>query len=146
MLARPPMTDRDRNEQTPTQANRIEGSSTLLRRQLTRAALGLLVFVPTAFASGAWGQAANIGEATAAVTGNAALPRDLSPLGMFLNADPLVKAVLIGVAFASDVTWTVARQDDRTCVGDAPRAGSLSVACLGAAPDRRRGGAHLHRK
>jgi biopolymer transport protein ExbB len=37
----------------------------------------------------------------------AALPRDLSPWGMFLSADPLVKAVLIGLAFASVVTWTV---------------------------------------
>ena len=36
-----------------------------------------------------------------------ALPRDLSPWGMFLSADPLVKAVLIGLAFASVVTWTV---------------------------------------
>ncbi len=35
------------------------------------------------------------------------LPRDLSPWGMYLNADPLVKAVLIGLAFASVVTWTV---------------------------------------
>jgi biopolymer transport protein ExbB len=35
------------------------------------------------------------------------LPRDLSPWGMFVSADPLVKAVLIGLAFASVVTWTV---------------------------------------
>jgi biopolymer transport protein ExbB len=35
------------------------------------------------------------------------LPRDLSPWGMFLSADPLVKGVLIGLAFASVVTWTV---------------------------------------
>src|SRR5579863_3887290 len=35
------------------------------------------------------------------------LPRDLTPWGMFLSADPLVKAVLIGLAFASVVTWTV---------------------------------------
>jgi biopolymer transport protein ExbB len=35
------------------------------------------------------------------------LPRDLSPWGMYLNADPVVKAVLIGLAFASVVTWTV---------------------------------------
>jgi biopolymer transport protein ExbB len=35
------------------------------------------------------------------------LPRDLSPWGMFQNADPLVKAVLIGLAIASVVTWTV---------------------------------------
>src|SRR4051812_7366037 len=35
------------------------------------------------------------------------LPRDLSPWGMFINADVVVKAVLIGLAFASLVTWTV---------------------------------------
>jgi len=35
------------------------------------------------------------------------LPRDLSPWGMYINADPVVKAVLIGLAFASLVTWTV---------------------------------------
>jgi biopolymer transport protein ExbB len=35
------------------------------------------------------------------------LPRDLSPWGMFLNADSVVQAVLIGLAFASVVTWTV---------------------------------------
>jgi biopolymer transport protein ExbB len=35
------------------------------------------------------------------------LPRDLSPWGMFLGADPLVKGVLLGLAFASVVTWTV---------------------------------------
>jgi len=38
----------------------------------------------------------------------ALLPRDLSPWGMFLNADELVKAVMIGLAFASLITWTVA--------------------------------------
>ena len=41
------------------------------------------------------------------VIGTATLPRDLSPWGMFLNADPVVKAVLVGLAFASLVTWTV---------------------------------------
>jgi biopolymer transport protein ExbB len=44
---------------------------------------------------------------TGGVVGNAVLPRDLSPWGMFISADPLVKAVLIGLAFASVVTWTV---------------------------------------
>jgi len=36
------------------------------------------------------------------------LPRDLSPWGMFLNADIIVKAVMVGLALASLVTWTVA--------------------------------------
>lgn len=35
------------------------------------------------------------------------LPHDLSPWGMFLNADIVVKSVMIGLAFASFVTWTV---------------------------------------
>src|ERR1043166_8792475 len=35
------------------------------------------------------------------------LPRDLSPWGMFISADIVVKAVMIGLAFASVVTWTV---------------------------------------
>src|SRR4029450_2521077 len=41
------------------------------------------------------------------VVATATLPRDLSPWGMYLNADAVVKAVLIGLAFASIVTWTV---------------------------------------
>jgi hypothetical protein len=41
------------------------------------------------------------------VVATATLPRDLSPWGMYINADPVVKAVLIGLAFASLVTWTV---------------------------------------
>jgi biopolymer transport protein ExbB len=36
-----------------------------------------------------------------------ALPRDLSPWGMFLSAVPIVKAVIVGLAFASLATWTV---------------------------------------
>src|ERR1700738_2018097 len=43
----------------------------------------------------------------AAVIGTATLPRDLTPWGMFLNADPIVKGVLIGLVLASVVTWTV---------------------------------------
>ena len=38
---------------------------------------------------------------------SAALPRDLSPWGMFLNADIVVKIVMVGLIFASLVTWTV---------------------------------------
>jgi biopolymer transport protein ExbB len=41
------------------------------------------------------------------VIGTATLPRDLSPWGMFLNADPVVQGVLIGLLIASIVTWTV---------------------------------------
>src|ERR1019366_6160383 len=46
-------------------------------------------------------------EPAFAQASNPLLPRDLSPWGMFLNADIVVKAVMIGLAFASLVTWTV---------------------------------------
>jgi biopolymer transport protein ExbB len=45
-----------------------------------------------------------IGQTSAS---RAQLPQDLSPWGMFQDADRLVKGVLIGLAFASLVTWTV---------------------------------------
>src|SRR5262245_60052191 len=45
--------------------------------------------------------------AQVSVLGTATLPGDLSPWGMYINADPVVKAVLIGLVFASVVTWTV---------------------------------------
>jgi biopolymer transport protein ExbB len=35
------------------------------------------------------------------------VPRELSPWSMFLSADIIVKAVMIGLAFASLVTWTI---------------------------------------
>ncbi len=51
--------------------------------------------------------AATAAVATAISADPATLPRDLSPWGMFLTANPVVKAVLIGLLFASIVTWTV---------------------------------------
>jgi biopolymer transport protein ExbB len=36
-----------------------------------------------------------------------AVPHDLSPWSMFLSADVIVKAVMVGLAFASFVTWTI---------------------------------------
>jgi len=35
------------------------------------------------------------------------VPRELSPWSMFLSADIIVKAVMLGLAFASLVTWTI---------------------------------------
>ncbi len=42
-----------------------------------------------------------------APVGTGALPRDLSPLGMFLNADAVVKVVMLGLVLASVATWTI---------------------------------------
>jgi biopolymer transport protein ExbB len=67
----------------------------------TGAALLFVCWTSTAFA------AADDTAAGLPVAG-ALLPSDLSPWGMFLSADAFVKAVMIGLAFASFVTWTVA--------------------------------------
>ncbi|TIM69911.1 MAG: tonB-system energizer ExbB, partial [Mesorhizobium sp.] len=45
------------------------------------------------------------GEETSAIA--LTLPHDLSPWGMFMNADIVVKAVMVGLALASLVTWTI---------------------------------------
>ena len=46
-------------------------------------------------------------DSETAVVAAATLPRDLSPWGMFMQADIIVKAVMIGLAFATLVTCTV---------------------------------------
>jgi biopolymer transport protein ExbB len=45
--------------------------------------------------------------AALAASDNALLPRNLSPWNMFINADIVVQAVMIGLAFASLMTWTI---------------------------------------
>ena len=69
------------------------------------------------------------------LTATGFLPRDLSPWGMFLNADIVVKAVMVGLVFASIVTWTVwlvksyelltAKKQARMALGVLARARSL---------------------
>jgi biopolymer transport protein ExbB len=46
-------------------------------------------------------------ESAPGVIGAVHLPRDLSPWSMFASADIVVKAVMVGLALASVVTWTV---------------------------------------
>jgi len=43
----------------------------------------------------------------APAAGRVTLPHDLSPWGMFMAADMVVQAVMIGLALASVITWTV---------------------------------------
>ena len=81
-----------------------------------------------------------------------ALPRDLSPRGMFMAADIVVKAVMAGLAAASVVTWTilVVKAAQFMVAGAAARraarvvnaAGSLSDA-LAAARGRRDPGSRM---
>ena len=67
---------------------------TKVRRRATAAvaaAIGALVLPGTAFAA----------------TDAALLPRNLSPWNMFVSADIVVQGVMVGLAIASLVTWTV---------------------------------------
>ncbi|WEX87236.1 tonB-system energizer ExbB [Sinorhizobium garamanticum] len=45
--------------------------------------------------------------ATPGASANPVLPHDLSPVGMFLAADIVVKSVMIGLALASVITWAI---------------------------------------
>ena len=88
-------------------------------------------------------QAPGSETAPSAIMGTAALPRDLSPWGMFASADIVVKAVMIGLALASLATWTVwlaktselvvAKRELRASLGTLGRATSLADPLLSAA-------------
>ena len=71
----------------------------VLRSSWLIAALGATLLV----ASPAWAQDAL--EGASVVSAN--LPHDLSPWAMFMSADYVVKAVMIGLAFASVLTWII---------------------------------------
>lgn len=51
--------------------------------------------------------ALTLAPAPAFALDEALLPRNLSPWGMFVSADVIVKTVMVGLAVASLVTWTV---------------------------------------
>ena len=53
------------------------------------------------------GQSANADYGGRSVSSTGRVPRDLSPWSMFLAADVVVKGVMISLAFASLVTWTI---------------------------------------
>src|ERR1700674_1005035 len=84
------------------------------RRQLVRHGLvmlatvaGFLLFAGFALHAQETAAPAPPAGPTLLVIGSGHLPRDLSPWSMFVNADILVQAVILGLAFASLVTWTV---------------------------------------
>jgi biopolymer transport protein ExbB len=82
-----------------------------LRRTLWMAGLCLFGWTSAALAQSTADtdrvQSAGAPPTAAGSIASAILPHDLSPWGMFLSADLIVKAVMIGLAFASVLTWTV---------------------------------------
>ena len=77
----------------------------LLRGAATATAAPLLVGL--LFAAAPQPARADEGASAAASTAIASLPHDLSPWSMFTNADIVVKATMVGLAFASLTTWTI---------------------------------------
>ena len=65
---------------------------------------GTLIVLPTLIVAGSAFAQGSAGEQP---IGMSLLPRDLSPWGMFMSADIVVKAVMVGLVVASVVTWTV---------------------------------------
>lgn len=80
----------------------IKSYITPLYTRLTAALIGAL-FLP----AGAFAQAPAASAQSPTVEIAVKLPRDLSPWGMFLAADVVVKAVMLGLVFASVLTWTI---------------------------------------
>src|SRR3954453_10499631 len=62
---------------------------------------------PTAVQAAPASDASAAAPAARSLKAETAALRELSPWSMFLSADVLVKAVMIGLAFASLVTWTI---------------------------------------
>jgi biopolymer transport protein ExbB len=78
-------------------------------RRCNHAAVCVFNLVLIAFDAmrGAYAQSGGDAAPAAAIPSAAELPRDLSPWGMYLSADPLVKGVLVCLVLASVITWTV---------------------------------------
>ncbi|MDB5599037.1 MAG: exbB 1 [Xanthobacteraceae bacterium] len=73
------------------------------------------------------------------------LPHDLSPWGMFLSADIVVKTVVVSLIFASLVTWTVWLAKTLELLA-ARRATRQALQALSTAPTLEAGAAHLKPK
>jgi biopolymer transport protein ExbB len=90
----------------------MTGAAPSVPSQSAQAPVGSASGSPAPSTAPASTAAAASAPASAALPGEhmisgADLPEDLSPWGMFENADLVVKAVIIGLALASLVTWTV---------------------------------------
>jgi biopolymer transport protein ExbB len=83
-----------------TKRARIAALAMKARGAFSRAALPFIIAVPTCAQESS-------APPSLPVIGSSHLPRDLSPWSMFLTADVVVQAVIVGLAFASVVTWTV---------------------------------------
>jgi biopolymer transport protein ExbB len=87
-----------------------KGHSLDLLRTFWRGAIGrasAAIGVAALSLLGASAHAQTVPDTSPGLIGAGSLPRDLSPWSMFASADVVVQAVMVGLAFASVVTWTV---------------------------------------
>nr|WP_044553193.1 tonB-system energizer ExbB [Azospirillum lipoferum] len=97
----------------PVLAAVLAGAGTLMagaaaRAQEAAAPATVAPAVPEAVQGAVQGVAPAAQSAADAAAALATLPHDLSPWGMFVTASPVVQAVMVGLALASVVTWTIA--------------------------------------
>ena len=90
---------------TPTVALPLKGSAEAQSPSapIAPAAPGTVQSSPTSER----GQGASADDGGRSISSTGRMPRDLSPWSMFLGADIVVKAVIVSLAFASLVTWTI---------------------------------------
>jgi biopolymer transport protein ExbB len=86
-----------------TDSDEMRGLSRAKRHRILSAVLVLGPILGLLLPAFAWAQDA----ATPVPDAVLKLPRDLSPWGMFMAADIVVKAVMVGLVFASVLTWTI---------------------------------------
>ena len=102
------MKQHDKRRSIMHETSRAGGRPVKIMALVVAGILALPTFGPAALAQDSPAPAEQAPSAAAAqpTIGGALLPHDLSPLGMFVHADIVVKAVIVGLAVASLVTWT----------------------------------------
>jgi biopolymer transport protein ExbB len=112
LLASPVLAQQKMAPQAPVAAQPAPAPMQAVPAQAAPAQAAPVQAAPAAPQAPAAGVTATAGTSAAAAETAPAkpvlnVPRELSPWSMFMSADVVVKAVMIGLAFASLITWTV---------------------------------------
>ncbi len=84
-----------------------KGGGRIRRAPAAAFIMPLALMAGSAFAQGTSDSGTASPDAAAPLTGFGRLPHNLSPWNMFTSADIVVQAVMVSLAFASVVTWTI---------------------------------------
>jgi len=115
--------------------------------RIRRVSAAVFTLLLTQMAGHAFGQAADSGaaspDAAAPLTGFARLPHNLSPWNMFTSADIVVQAVMVSLAFASVVTWTILIAKTLELLA-ARRSLKAGLSVLGSSQNLEQAAVHVH--